>query len=122
VKNPGEVFVNILKPLFCSPKISKGTVWTQTLLSIIEEQLGTSHNQYSEAFELIHRYEKTSNIEPFLRLYTLETPFYRYLTNSKDSSVGLGESRNFSSRVESSQVMLSYFRHFLFSAHFDTER
>jgi hypothetical protein len=58
---------------------------------MIEEQLGTSHNHYSQACELIHRYEKTSNIEPFLRLYTIETPFYRYFTNSKDSSDSLAQ-------------------------------
>jgi hypothetical protein len=86
VKSLGELFFDTFKKFFQSKEAPREMLWASNLLSIIEEQLGKSHNQYSQACELIHRYKETFNIEPLLCLYTLDTRFYQYLTKSKDSS------------------------------------
>ena len=45
----------------------------------IDEHVTSSHCEYAKASELLSKYEKTKNVEHLLRLYTLETPFYKNL-------------------------------------------
>ena len=49
------------------------------LQRLIDEHVTPSHSQYNKASELISKYAKTNNVEHLLRLYSLETPFYKHL-------------------------------------------
>ncbi len=81
-----EIFYEQFRRWFWPREKSNEELWASALFEIIEQKLGKSHAQYFQARELIQRYLTTSNIEPLLCLYTLETPFYRYLTSEKDRS------------------------------------
>ena len=51
----------------------------KALQRLIDEHVTPTHPQYKKASELISKYAKTKNAEHLLRLYSLETPFYKNL-------------------------------------------
>ncbi|CAF4077262.1 unnamed protein product [Rotaria magnacalcarata] len=52
------------------------------LQCLIDEYITPSHSEYKKACELVSKYNKTDNVEHLLRLYSLETPFYKILGRS----------------------------------------
>ncbi|CAF2820337.1 unnamed protein product [Rotaria sp. Silwood2] len=51
----------------------------EALQRLIDEHITPSHSEYQKACELVSKYVKTKNVEHLLRLYSLETPFYKNL-------------------------------------------
>lgn len=54
------------------------------LLSIVDQYIGPSNIQYAKAEELVENFSRTRKSEPLIRLFTLETPFYRFINEGKD--------------------------------------
>ena len=51
----------------------------KALQRFIDKHVTPSHSQYKKASELVSKYAKTKNVEHLLRLYSLDTPFYKNL-------------------------------------------
>ncbi|UJR18299.1 hypothetical protein I4U23_005202 [Adineta vaga] len=54
------------------------------LHKLIDKYITPSHSEYKKARELLSKYVQLKNITHLLRLYTLETPFYRNLGSDVD--------------------------------------
>lgn len=50
------------------------------LQALIKSSIPSDHPEFEKAYDLFFKYSKTKKAEHLLRLYTLETPFYRSLT------------------------------------------
>jgi hypothetical protein len=59
---------------------------TGILSTIIDEHIGLTNKQYQKAKLLVKEFYETGKVEPLIRLYTLETPFYSYINQEKQSS------------------------------------
>jgi hypothetical protein len=51
----------------------------KALQRLIDKHVTTSHSQYKKASELVSKYVTTKDVEYLLRLYSLNTPFYKNL-------------------------------------------
>ncbi|CAF4799640.1 unnamed protein product, partial [Rotaria sp. Silwood1] len=59
----------------------------EVLLMIIEQSINPSDLNYNKAMELFHEFSKNKNPESLIRLYTLETPLYRFINRGDDSKM-----------------------------------
>ena len=57
----------------------------EALQHLIDEQVTPSNSEYKKACELVSEYVKSKNVEHLLRLYSLETPFYKNLAPREES-------------------------------------
>jgi len=64
----------------------KVTDWSRSLEAIVDESIPTDHKQYLNACTLIYEYRETKQIEPLLRLYTLDTKFYTVISQEKEKT------------------------------------
>ncbi|CAF1406793.1 unnamed protein product [Adineta ricciae] len=62
-------------------------IMTRQLQAVIHSSIPTTHLEYRKARELFSQYAKEKKLEPLLRLYSLETPFYKSL--NRDNSDAL---------------------------------
>ena len=51
----------------------------------IDKHVTSSHSEYNKASALVSEYGKTKNVEHLVRLYSLETPFYKNLGPREES-------------------------------------
>jgi hypothetical protein len=82
----GEALKSLVGIDYEKKKVEK---WARILESIVDESIPTDHNQYLHACRLIDEYIRTKQIEPLLRLYTLQTNFYTVLTQDKEKTKSL---------------------------------
>lgn len=55
-----------------------------SLLSIIDERIGPSNTQYAKARELVQNFSETGQLNQLIRLFTMETPFYRFINQRRE--------------------------------------
>ncbi|CAF4500735.1 unnamed protein product [Didymodactylos carnosus] len=68
------------------------------LLSLIDQHIGSTDRQYHKARILIEQYYETGRADSLIRVYTLETPFYKHINQKKETSECLASSIYYSLR------------------------
>lgn len=63
--------------------------WSSKLETIVEKTIQTNDRQYWNACQLLYQYRTTRKVEHLLRLYTLETNFYRDLPKGAEKTESL---------------------------------
>ncbi|CAF3006700.1 unnamed protein product [Rotaria sp. Silwood2] len=74
---------------FQQPEESIRQQQASELQSLVDQYIRSSHQQYAKANELANSFRTKGEVESLIRLYTLETPFYRYINSGKESSAKL---------------------------------
>ena len=56
-------------------------------MTIVNESIGPSNAQYAKGKELVQTFSTTEKLDSLIRLFTLGTPFYRFVNERQQSSI-----------------------------------
>ncbi|CAF3680708.1 unnamed protein product [Rotaria socialis] len=59
---------------------------SDVLLNVIDQHIDLTNAQYRKAKVLVKQYYETGRVNSLIRLYTLETPFYTFINQNRETS------------------------------------
>ena len=68
------------------------------LLNLVDQYLVSTNKEYHKARILIKQYDETGRADSLIRLYTIETPFYKHINQTKETSECLASAIYYSLR------------------------
>jgi len=83
-----NLFKKLGRKIFSNNPINDSEIvrHSKNLSTIVDDHVTPKDTQYQKAKSFVEEFAKTGKVEPLFRLFTLETPFYKYINQDKQSS------------------------------------